>query len=94
MQHLFTKEFLSSNTRIFWKKYLTRETETKRTRVLAKSWEIINNYTNCTKKIDTFVIPVQVLQIAQLLAKTFWKIESVNKAFFFWYWQRLKKFFF
>ena len=30
----------------------------------------------------------------QDLPKTFWKIESVNKAFLFWYWQRLKKFFF
>ena len=27
-------------------------------------------------------------------SKTFWKIESVNKAFLFWYWQRLKKIFF
>ena len=26
--------------------------------------------------------------------KTFWKIESVNKAFLFWYWQRPKKYFF
>ena len=26
-------------------------------------------------------------------SKTFWKIESVNKAFLFWYWQRPKFFF-
>ena len=27
-------------------------------------------------------------------SKTLWKIESVNKVFWFWYWQRLKKIFF
>ena len=30
----------------------------------------------------------------QAYIKTFWKIESVNKVFLFWYWQRLKKNFF
>jgi hypothetical protein len=27
-------------------------------------------------------------------SKTFWKIESVNKAFLFWYWHQPKKYFF
>ena len=36
----------------------------------------------------------QEIQILNTNIKTFQKIESVNKAFLFWYWQRPKKYFF
>ena len=51
--------------------------------------DALSNQKNLEWYLTAYVLCTLYVRI-----KTFWKIESVNKAFLFWYWQRLKKNFF